>query len=192
VIILDWESSAEHPASPSADVGAVSRADLCKLREHVSNLHSRPAEAWVEELACRLRSLGLDVAPERHDREPHVAPPDLVRLYRALGTVLSRLHEHPSLEELALSVGFGERQVKRKLTELTRRYAHPFTSWRDFLHEMRLDWATQLLSIDGLSLERVAELAGYRSTVALHHAFSARGAPTPRTIARHLSERWGS
>ena len=62
--------------------------------------------------------------------------------------------------------------------------------WRDFLHETRLDWSAQLLSVPKLGIERASKIAGYRSSIALHHALSTRGGKTPGAIARELAERW--
>jgi AraC-like DNA-binding protein len=194
-IIVDWEASSALGGTTMAAAGssapcAIGTRDWAALRRHVAELYHTPADRWVEDLAARLCAIGLVRAASTEIAQAAPSPKPLARLYDAMGHVLSRLGEHPSLVDLARATGTSERQTKRHLAELTHSYGHSFESWRDFVHEMRLDWAMQLLSVRGLGLDRVSELAGYRSTVALHHALSLRGADTPRTIARRLAERW--
>jgi transcriptional regulator GlxA family with amidase domain len=170
-------------------VSSLGAADVARLRALAAAAPSLEPGRWVSELAGQLKALGAP-GPAVGPRAIAPAPAPLERLYTALGRALSRLGAQPSLAELAEGLGVGERQVHRGFAELARAYAHPFEGWRDFLHQMRVDWAAQLLSVRGLSLGRVAELAGYRSTTALFHAFSARGAATPGAIARRLAEHW--
>ena len=191
VIIVDWDEPAPSAAPKAASVGAIGRTERAALHQHAGRLREMPPAAWVAELLHRLRACGLAVAPYHEAAPPLASPRSLVRLYQSMGSVLSRIDEHPSLDDLAAAMNASPRQTRRWLAALTQSYAHPFSSWRDFIHEMRLDWATQLLSVPGLSLDRVAALAGYRSTAALHHAYSTRGAATPRAISRRLNERWG-
>jgi AraC-like DNA-binding protein len=185
-ILVDWEGSV--PVT-SPRLSRISPGDVSGLSAHVASLSTLPPVGWIAKLSLRLRALGLE--PSIIDPDSLAPPPaPMVRLYAALGGALSRLDAQPSLPELAEALGSNERQVHRQLAQLARTYGHSFASWRDFLHEMRLDWATQLLSIPEMPLGRVAKLAGYRSTTALHHAYSLRGAETPMTIANRLRERW--
>jgi transcriptional regulator GlxA family with amidase domain len=92
--------------------------------------------------------------------------------------------------EVADALELTERQTHRHFQELGRSYAHPNHTWRDFIHDARIGWAMQLLSIPGMSVARVARLAGYGSTIALAHAFTRRGTDPPGTIARRLARRW--
>lgn len=62
--------------------------------------------------------------------------------------------------------------------------------WRDALADMRMSAAQQLLSIPGMPIHRVAALSGFRSSIALAHAFSSRSPTTPGALARALRERW--
>jgi transcriptional regulator GlxA family with amidase domain len=155
----------------------------------VRRLDSLSVGPWLAELFRLLRGAGLPV--ELDPAGLARAPEALARTYSVLGEALSRLDAQPSFTEVACAVQSSERQLSRHMGELARSYGHPFQGWRDFVHEMRLEWATQLLSVPGVGLGRVASLAGYRSVVALCHAFSMRGAETPRTIARRLAEHWG-
>jgi len=174
---------------PESSPSSISMHDVQALRTLVGARGSMRPREWTAHLAGRLRALGLPVArAAAGDIEP--APAQLARLYAALGPALSRLDTQPTLSEIAMSISTSERNVNRMLTHLARAYDHPFAGWRELVHEMRLVWATQLLSLPDMRLDRVARLAGYRSTIAFHHALSIRGGPTPRTIARRLAERW--
>jgi AraC-like DNA-binding protein len=192
VIIVDWESAGVFGAScPRAPrTSRLRPGDIARLRALVARLDTTPAAHWFVELCTDLRALGVCVERGLDPRGVPRAPAALARTYGELGGALSRMHEQPSLSELAETLQLSERHVHRRMTELARSYAHPFQGWRDFLHEMRLEWATHLLSIPGAPLPRVARLAGYRSTEALHHAFSARGVEPPSAIARRLAAHW--
>lgn len=191
VVILDWAPMCPLTSPLDTTHGRLDARDLSWLREHVASLTCTPRESWLEAFAARLEAMGITegVSPFEAPREDTSAA--LVELYGAMGALLSRLETQPTLTDLAALIGTGERQTKRRLVELAHAYGHAFDGFRDFIHETRLDWATQLLSVPDLTLSRVASLAGYRSTVALHHAFSTRGADTPREISQRLAKRWG-
>lgn len=186
-LIVDWEdASDQEQASPVQQL--VVASDLSNLRRLMGRFHPDNAAGWTCELFELLRALGLAL-----ELDPRAGPaPSLhaKRLYRLLGDTLMRLCDHPSLGELASALALSERQAHRAFVALGQ-HGHPFACWRDFLHEMRIDWATHLLSIPKAPLGYVAKLAGYRSTVALCHAFSLRGVRPPSEVARALAQRWG-
>lgn len=186
VMIVDWDvddrSSGETPRT-----SRIHSRDIRRLRRLIAQLNETSAATWFVELCVCLRDLGLPVGL---NPTPARAPEHLVRTYGELGVALSRMHDQPSLSELAESLRLSERQLNRRMSELAVSYGHPFEGWRDFVHEMRVEWATHLLSIRNVSLARVATLAGYRSTEALFHAFSSRGLDTPTAIARRLTQHW--
>jgi AraC-like DNA-binding protein len=192
LLIVEWDDGSElGPAHRGeARFSRIGPAEIARLRAHVQALHATPAETWVAELARQLRACGRPRGPV--DARA-LAPPseDLANAYAALGVAASRLEGQRSLTEVASVLGVCERQVHRRLGDLAREFGHPFEGWREFVHENRIEWAIQLLSQGTLPLERVARLAGYRSAVALCHAFSLRGAPTPGSIATTLAEHWG-
>lgn len=183
-LIIDWE--VDELASDADAVGRIGGGDVATLRASMDRFAPESAASWVVELSRLLRALGL--RPDLELGAPAPITP-ASKLYRLLGDVLGRLGEHPSLTELAASMSLSERHVNRLFGELAAQ-GHPFASWRDFLHEMRIDWATHLLSIPNVPLAYVANTAGYRSTSALCHAFSLRGIRPPGEVARGLAERW--
>ena len=180
VLIVDWKD--ESPLAPRR-LSRLGEPELARLRALTAVVNKTAPERWVLELSSCLQSLGFH---RPLVTELTSSPAPLRKLYAAVGAALSSLHTQPSLLELAQSLGLSERQVHRQFEQLP----HSFASWRELLHESRLDWTTQLLSVPGLPLGQVAQLAGYRSTIALHHALSLRGAATPSAISRGLAERW--
>ncbi len=112
-------------------------------------------------------------------RWPAVASP--------LGKAFSRLETSPCLTELAAELGVSERQANR----YAARCAPHAASFRDLMHDARVEAAIQALSLPRIPLERVAALSGYRSAVALCHAFARSGLPSPAQLSTMLRERWG-
>ncbi len=190
VLFVEWDEDTLFGPSRrgAAQHSRLSREDVGKLRDIVSRLARTPPEVWVVELCARLRACGLGVA--REIEPPAIVAPRVAPVFEAMGEALTRLDDFPSLGEVARSLNVGERQARRRFQELVRDFAQPYDGWRDFLSDARLGWVTQLLSVPGLTLSRVAELSGFRSPVALAHAFSLRGARPPGQMARELAARW--
>ena len=185
VILVDWDGE----CAIAPQFTRIAPNDVLGFLSLVNSMGQKAPIGFVRELSLRLQALGLP----RHVIDPDgvtPAPGDMARLYAALGHTLSSLDRHPSLPELAGVMQASERHVHRQLAHLAKTYGHSFVGWRDFVNEMRLDWATQLLSIPKISTASVVKLAGYRSAIALNHAYRTRGADTPAAIARRLAEHW--
>lgn len=193
VLVVEWDHDAlfgpEHRGE--AQRGHIAPRDVARLRALVARLPMTPAAPWSIELAATLAALGLRTATEFEAHDPASRH---VQLFAELGNALSRLDAQPSLGEIADTLAVTERQAHRRFKELEDAYGARHEGWRDFIGDARLGWATQLLSVPGLPLSRVAALAGYGSTIALSHAFAlrARGgdASTPGVVARRLADRW--
>lgn len=172
----------------AARFSRLARSDVSTLRSICERVEEiRPAQL-VLELARVLRTLGY---PVTLDFEASARPRlDVGRVFGAMGDAISQIERQPSLTEVAGAVDLTERQTNRHIKELSRAYAHPIESWREFIHDVRIGVATQILSIPNVPLAQVAKLSGYGSAIALCHALSARNAPTPGEIARRLAERW--
>lgn len=191
VLVIEWDEGgpfgARHDGPPH--LARIGRADVAHLRALTARLGTTPGASWLGELLASLRALGLG-APRHPDWSPEV-PARTAAMYRAIGETRTLLPAHPSITELADALGVSERHVRRGFDELVAGYGLSSTSWRDLLSDMRLSWAHQLLSIPALPVRRVAALSGFRSSVALVHAFSTRGAGTPGQTARDHVQRWG-
>lgn len=192
VIVLEWDPDDLFEPGPRgpAQTARLSRAAVERLRALVARSDEGSAAAWVVELLAVLRASGLPLRGEL-DRRALSAPAPHATTYGALGDALARLDAQPTLTELAETLGVTERQAHRRLAELLRDYGVPFDGWRDFVNESRIEWTLQVLSVAGLSQERAARVSGFRSSTALHHALSLRGAATPGALAKVLRQRWG-
>lgn len=193
VVIVEWEGGELFHSTFQGHWGIsrIAARDIARLRGHVGMLKQSPAEAWVLGLFEQLRSLGLGL--ERSHRLPPLTPSTHQddQLFTAMGQVLSSFQEYPALTDVAHTLGVTERQARRRFLRFCRDYDQPYDGFRQFLGDARMGWVTQLLSVSDLPLSRVAELAGFRSTVALSHALRQRGANTPKRLASSLAERWG-
>jgi AraC-like DNA-binding protein len=188
VLVLEWEPEhwfAPFPPGP-ARLWHLAPTDVDALRTLVRDVSRQPAWAWIRALRDRLRALGLRAG----DTPPPPLSAPMLDCYAALGGALGQLDAQPTLTELASTLGLSERQAHRRVGHLFREYGLPFDGWRELIHESRLEWAVQALSVPGVTISEAARLSGYRSTIALHHALSLRGAPTPGVIARTLADRW--
>lgn len=190
VMIVDWEDDGAlgPPHRGPACVSQLAARDVARLRSLAARATSVPPRRWAGDVIDVLRAIGLPAPRPRPDEL--VASPQLARLYAALAHVRSHLHEHPALADVAGSLELSERHVRRAFEQLDRELGTGTNGWRDFLADTRLASAQQLLSVPGLSVSRVAALSGFRSPVALCHAFAERGSLSPGQLARRLRERW--
>jgi AraC-like DNA-binding protein len=188
-LFVEWDEGVLFgPAHRGANRAArMGKNDIARLRALTARVATTPPEQWSLELASMLRTIGFRTT----EHDPHAPSERHAQLYAKLGDAISRLDVQPSLGELARSLSVTERQANRQLRELEDKYAHRSEGWREFIQDARLGWATQLLSVPDMTLAQVAALAGYRSDVALSHAFRLRGAGTPGSFARRMSDRWG-
>jgi AraC-like DNA-binding protein len=105
------------------------------------------------------------------------------RFARALGASIWPLRARPMIVDLCQALGCSERQVSRIASAYFRRYHLTVRGWRPFVHAFRLGIAVFLASTGRASAEAIAATVGFSSAVALHHAFSAAGLPTPRALS---------
>lgn len=189
VLVFEWDPDIGLGPAHAGDpyVGRLGPRDVARLLALTSRFSELTSLAWMLELVDLLRVLGLgaEVLP----RTP-IATPRVEQLYRALGDLRGQLDRHPSLPELGEAVGISERQARRDLDELEAQFAMPIDGFRDALSDMRMSHAQQLLSLESVSLARVAQLTGFRSTIALNHAFTSRCGQTPGEIRELLRRRW--
>lgn len=189
VMILEWgHSSFALPWQGQACRSRIARTDVLALNRLVARIDVTPPLEWVRELYSRLHALGLSQATQ--PGSPDLSSRHSTALYAALGEQRSQLARHPSLLEVANRLGVSERQARRAFRDLAWELSLTSTGWRDFVSDARMGWAQQLLSIPQLRLADVAQLAGFRSSAALSHAFTMRGPTSPGTIARRLTQAW--
>jgi AraC-like DNA-binding protein len=189
VVIVEWDDdSLAPPWRRPAERARLSASELDLARTALENADGR---AIVETLIALLRGLGVGVARDVRPALRLEAPARVYEIVRLVDASLSALDRHPSLDDVADGLGVTRRQASRWLSEYTREHTPHAAGYRDLLHASQLEAAIQFLSLpDRPPIEHVASMAGYRSPVALCHAFSRRGLPTPRAIAERLATRW--
>ncbi len=191
VLVVEWDDDsrfgAAHRGAPLR--ARISRHDLELLRELTARATTTPAEAWLDELAGRLRALGLRTEPKRV--RPVVVSPQLQELYRALGKAKELIDAHVSITDVAEELRLSERHVRRALDELSTRFVLNVDGWRSFVSDQRMHCAQIFLSAPNVALRDVARLSGFRSQTALNHALAQRAGTTPALLARMLRQRWG-
>lgn len=184
-LLVGWD-----PEVLDAEIAGTFRVDRVAERDRVRLLDAaralsgpRASDAALDVVAV-LRSLGLPFARlSRDDIAREVSLRDEV-LQAAIGARLSRLVEHPAVEDVAASLRRDPRSVRRDVRSMSDRYALPWKDWRSALHAARFLGALQLLAAPGATTEIVARLTGFRAPTALCHAFAKAGLPSPGVFAR--------
>lgn len=183
VLVIEWAAGALGRGATASDVvrlGARDRAALASAAEGLDG--PRPVQAVLEILSV-LRSAG--VALERVELGDLAGVSDAQdhALARALDGPLSNLATFPAIDDVGDELGWSQRLVHRRVAALARRYGFAFDTWRALLHHLRLAMALRLASA-GATTELIAKKTGYRSPVALCHAFAKAGLPSPGALAR--------
>lgn len=190
VLVVEWDHASRfgdaHRGPPR--LGRIARCDVEGLRELTARVTTTPAETWLDELAARLRALGLRT-PTRWVAPPP-PPPAIGELYRALGAAKQLIDAHVSITDVAEKLGLSERHVRRGLDVLAKRFGMTIDGWRTFVSDQRMHRAQIFLSVPGMALRDVARVSGFRSQIALTHAIANRAGTTPARLARELRERW--
>lgn len=184
VLVLEWAANTIGPESRGGGVvvrlDERDRATLGAAAEALAG--PRPVEAVVAIVGV-LRSAGIllerlevcDLAGTSDAQDRALA--------HALDGPLSNLAAFPAIDDVGDPLGWGQRLVHRRIAALASRYGLAFDTWRALLHHLRLAMALRLASA-GATTELIAQKTGYRSPVALCHAFAKAGLPSPGTLAR--------
>ncbi|MGE3629258.1 MAG: hypothetical protein AB7P00_05055 [Sandaracinaceae bacterium] len=199
VLIVDWAEDVlrgAHRGPPS--IGALGGGSFarvfaaCEAAEDIHATNTVAADEWGRGMLETLRAAGLiDVSTAwiRHESLTG-APSAASEVFAALGDVRASLHEHPSLAQVAERTEISERHLRRAFDAMNEELETGIGGWRDALGDLRIAMSQQLLSVPELPLATVAKRSGFRSAVALCHAFAERGGGTPRMLARAIRERW--
>ncbi len=117
----------------------------------------------------------------------HAAEPEhLVRCWNAVASHFLRFETAPSLQAFADLAGVSLRQMSRDVEALLSTFPIGGDGFREYVTDVRLRWATVLLSARVLRIEQIAEAAGYGSVQALGRAFRDAGLPSPAALRRAL------
>ncbi|AHK46416.1 putative AraC family transcriptional regulator [Ensifer adhaerens OV14] len=129
------------------------------------------------------------VAPHRHGgqtqyiEKPMPAAAGEAQLGATINWAIEHLDEPLSLEKLAARAGMSLRSFTRHFRKTT---GTTFTQW---LLNQRLATAQRLLETGSCSIDRVAEMAGFGSTVSLRQRFTRAFSISPASYRRQFRKR---
>jgi AraC-like DNA-binding protein len=184
-LVLEWGRDFGPPLQ-GRDGGVVRSAEAALARQiHAELLHGDSRGEAGAMLLQRARGLAalLGVGlppwdPARLREEPRGAQALADRLSEAL----SHLEQQPMWVDFASPEGQSERQLRRRLIELTEWLEVPEGSLRQRLVSTRLTAAATLLAAPGAQIEAVARAVGYRSSQALATALRQHELPSPSEL----------
>lgn len=110
--------------------------------------------------------------------------PEMLRLWSAFAGAHARHDSSVQRIDVGGLIGMSPRQIDRGLRELAGRLG--LDSFRSTIRAVRLRRAVLLLSAEGLSVQQVAEIVGYRSVDAMGRAFRDEGLPPPSFVQSAL------
>ncbi|AFY90545.1 helix-turn-helix transcriptional regulator [Chroococcidiopsis thermalis] len=130
-------------------------------------------EAKALELMAMLVGQELEIQDKKSS--PHLFKPDVIeRIHHARDILLKRLHNPPSLIELARAVGLNDYLLKLG-------FRHCFgTTVFSYLHCYRLEQARQLLETGEMKVSEIADLVGFRSQSYFAAAFRTKFGLCPK------------
>ena len=131
----------------------------------------------------------LVVAPHRHGgqaqyiEKPLPTGGDQDQIGTAIGWAIEHLHEPLSLDQLAARAGMSLRSFTRHFRNKT---GTTFTQW---LLNHRLAAAQRLLETGSCSIDHIAEMAGFGSTVSLRQHFTRAFSISPASYRRQFQKK---
>jgi hypothetical protein len=186
-IVLSWDPELfAAPIHGRAQLAPIGPRDLARLERLSRTLAGPESTAAAVEMIDVLRSFGVGFEPVSAGDLAEAARPaeEEQRLHEVIAQQLTQLDSSPAIVDLIDELGFGERQLHRRIAKLATRYNLPWTNWRSALHHARMLHAIRLIGVPGATTEQVARLAGFRAPTALCHAFADAGLPSPGVLAR--------
>jgi AraC-like DNA-binding protein len=189
VLAIEWDPRVLGGQRDGAvEIARIDPRALRTLARASATLESAPSDAIAGgaavEIVEQLRAIGLPFERLEAGALHRAGDADEQRLATALGEAMSRLREHPDLEDVSAELGWNHRLVHRRVALMVERYGIPWDGWRAMIRSFRLTTALRLLSAPGATTERVAQLTGFRSPSALCHTFDKAGLPSPGRFVR--------
>ena len=178
-VALDQDALCIDDGDILTSAGTAAAIDCCLhivRRDHGADIANRVARRLV-------------VAPHRHGgqtqyiEKPMPAAAGEAQLGATINWAIEHLDEPLSLEKLAARAGMSLRSFTRHFRKTT---GTTFTQW---LLNQRLATAQRLLETGSCSIDRVAEMAGFGSTVSLRQHFTRAFSISPASYRRQFRKR---
>jgi len=136
-------------------------------------------------LLWRLASFGLVPRSALTDADASLfTDPSTVRMWEAVRRHYAALDANPSLKSMASEADLSERHAHRIMRNIFNACLLPPGGFREATINLRLSFASILLSRSSLTVVEVARRAGYMHPETLANAFRHAGLPSPAEIKR--------
>jgi len=179
-------------ASPAqgARIASISPGTAEALRALAPCVKAGDLEAALAQTRAAVRALALDhILTEGADLPSEEPNGSLVaRAVSSIFPIVSKLATKPMLVDVVARTGISERQILRDFLKVQVEYDLLDRGWRESLVRWRTTLAVLLLSVDRLSIEEIAALAGYSGPTAMGRALREAGLPTASAIRAGLRE----
>lgn len=161
------------------DLSPKGRAALAQLA-HAMRANDRPVDALRNALAA-LAAAGVPVDPN-----VRFAPPTAgeIEVARAIEATVFPLTARPMAVDLARALGVGERQTLRRVNTFIAKYYASGSTWRGYVHAMRIGLSAFFMSHPRATTEHVSQLLGFSSPTSFCHALQLAGLPSPSAMQR--------
>lgn len=133
---------------------------------------------YLESKALELLILWLSQTNKEGSRSCKLPPADINCIHQAKDILVHRLHQPPSLLELARQVGLNDRKLKQGFRQVFG------TTVFGYLHHYRMQQAHQLLTSGQTNVKETARLVGYASQSSFNAAFKKKFGVNPKTLQR--------
>lgn len=138
---------------------------------------------YLEAKALELIALCLDqLTPCAADNSPldWVNSKDIDALHRAKDILFQSIPNPPSLDELTQQVGISEHKLQRGFKQIFG------TTVFGLLHDYRMEQARQLLEVNQMTIEEIANMVGISHRGYFARAFKRKFGVTPREYVKRL------
>lgn len=149
----------------------------------MKGVDSEAARAAAREVVVALRASGVSLEP---NLVKSAVPAASHEFARALERVLFPMTQQPMAVDLARALGVGERQALRRASDHFSRFHITVSTWREYVHGMRVGLGAFLMSQRRARTEHVSRLLGFGSPTSFCHAFHDAGLPSPLETQRLL------
>lgn len=185
-LVIEWEPGVHGGVFDAPFV--VERLDartLGRVAAAGARLDGPEPAAAISEILALLRAAGAPLHPvDPRALTTEVDPAWLAPLQSALSQTFSSLQEGTAVVDLENALGWNQRQIHRRMSELARTYRFAWGHFREAAHQARLLQAMRVLGVPGATTELAARHAGFHGPSALCHAFAKVGLPSPGRLAQ--------
>lgn len=185
LLTLGWHASkapAMRDAYGSFRLTSADHARAVRLGEEMATSDTPAAIARLRDVFAMLRAYGVPTADVPTTQEPTAAH----RFANALERTVFPLSARPMAVDLARELGVSERHALRQANTFFETYYASGSTWREYIHAMRVGLGPFFMSHPRARTESVSRLLGFSSPTSFCHALHQAGLPSPTAIQQEL------